>query len=167
MKRVLGISLVVGSLAWIGPAGAATYSPFGNLEAGDCAYEAFANLELHEFPNAQITTKEVMTAYHQGHDQGFQVFPYMMSVGFDGHTIDAIASGSITTKAQIITAVPLGGVWATISDGNHAVAIIGADRRYVTIVDDGIVEHWSWGNFYHWQGTFPLMYAVQWSTSLP
>ena len=142
------------------------YSPFGNLQRGDCAYAAMANLELHAFTSAHITTKMVIRAYNQGHDLGYNVFPYMMSTGFDGHTIDAITSGPIFTKAQIITGVAGGGVWSTLSDGSHAVAVIGADRRYITIVDDGIIEHWSWGNFWYWQGGNVLMYAVQWSTSL-
>jgi hypothetical protein len=169
MKKRLLALCVLASLAFVVPAGAAVhpaYSAFGNIypyNDGDCGYEAMANLELHEFPTAHITTKEVITAWHQGHDNGYNIFPFMMSTGFDGHTIDAIVNGGITTKAQIIAGVAGGGVWTTMDDGTHAAAIIGADRRFATVIDDGIVEHWTWSNFYWNQGGNVLMYAVTWA----
>jgi hypothetical protein len=165
-KVVLGVSLAAGfgvlCVIGPGPAGASTYQSFGNLKYGDCAYEAMANLELHEFPGLKITTNEVVRAWREGDKQGFNVIPYMMSTGFDGKTIGAITNGSLTSKSQIIQAVANGGAWATISDSSHAVAIIGADRRFITIVDDGIIEHWSWGTFKYWQGSPNLVYPIVW-----
>jgi hypothetical protein len=166
MRKAIGVSVAGAALAWLWfnplPASASTYQSFGNLKYGDCAYEAMANLELHEFPGLKITTNEVVRAWREGHKQGFNIFPYMMTTGFDGEKISPMLSGGITTKEQIIQGVANGGVWSTLSNGSHAVAIIGADRRFVTIVDDGIIEHWSWGNFHYWQGNDVLMYAVTW-----
>jgi hypothetical protein len=177
MKKLFFVGVIIAflvSVAAMGAAAGATYSPFGNLKVGDCAYESMANLELHEFPWVHITTKDVVDAYFRGHENGYSAIPYMMTTGFGGQTILPIPSGTLedqfglsdaAMKAAIIQGVANGGVWSTVMDGLHAVAIIGADLHHVTIVDDGIVEHWSWGNFWWNQGPAGdnTMYAVTWN----
>lgn len=165
-RSKVGLAAVgVSSLAWLWfnplPAGASNiYSPFGNLRVGDCADEAMANLTLHEYPWATITTNEVIRAFRKDQGDPVNVLTYEMNTGFDGFKISGFQL--ITTREQIIEGVAGGGVWSGVDDNSHAVAVIGADRRFVTIVDDGIIEHWSWSNFYWNQGANPVMYSITW-----
>lgn len=157
MKRLLLLTIAMMVLI-VGPASASSYGVFGNLWTGDCQFEADANLIIHEFPQAHVTTAEVLRAYDDA--KGLNLYSglnYLQYVGFDGYTATWT---QITTKAQVIYAADHGGVWATMFNGSHAVGIIAANATSLVTVDDGIVQHQSWANWYWFAGRQVQIYAA-------
>jgi hypothetical protein len=165
------------------PAFAQKYNQFANLNGvGDCQYETGANLILHEFPSAKITTNEVVSAFTQygAAWDGQQVQQsngswlneglwagqeFLISHGFDGHRAKSITEIS---QAQVPLAAQNGGV-EVVNNGpvrQHVFAIIGASKTHVVIVDDGFTYHysWAWVNYAYTQDSETLQYyAVSWS----
>ena len=173
MRRLLPLGVACGLLSLASPSGAATprYSSFGNLDGvGDCQYETAANLILHEFPSANVTTSEVESAYNT--NGGAFISPlwegqqFLVSQGFDGHTARLITQ--VTDRSSIIAAANSGGVEVTNLGPvrMHMFAIIAANRTHVVIVDDGFVYHYSWAWLdyaYTQDGETLTYYAVKWS----
>ena len=163
IKRILAISLLF-ILLPLSSASAAPnphYGTFGNLKYGDCMYEAMANLELHEFPTADITVKEVLAAW-RGNSK-INVMQYMIGTGYDGYTVNHITH--ITTRAGLIYAANHGGAWTTMFFGSHAAAIIHASSRGVTIVDDGIIEHFTWRQYTLQTGRPLWVWGITWNST--
>ena len=134
------------------------YSDFGNLEYGDCGYEVGANLILHEYPTAKITTNEVVRAWREyGAANAMQ---YLTDIGFDGHRL---IFTSITTKAQVIASAKLG-VYAGAWDDTHVVAIIQANPKKLTTLDDGLFQAMTWSNWWWEEDHVVDDYAVSFQT---
>jgi hypothetical protein len=162
--------VIFASLGITTPAFAQKYNQFANLEGvGDCQYETGANLVLHEFPSAKITTNEVVDAYNtfggafnsplwEGQD-------FLISQGFDGHRASSITPIS---QAQVPYAASHGGVEVTNLGPvrMHAFALIAANKTHVVLVDDGFVYHYTWA-WFHWaytrDGEQLAYYAVTWA----
>jgi hypothetical protein len=149
-------------------AGASTpaYGGFDNSRYGDCAFAVIANLTIHEYPAAAISTANVLDAWGFKGGQPFLVsLDFVESTGFDGHTA---TFQQVTTLPGIINAANHGGVWATWWNGTHAVAIIAATSSTVTFVNSNAIQFgetvqtvpWSvwWGN----TGKDWYDYAINW-----
>src|SRR5580704_4962188 len=159
------------------------YQSFGNLAGvGDCGYESDANLILHEWPKARITTPEVERAY-QAYGNEFagqsvtsdggqnwtltglwEAQLYLISTGFAGHRASSIVQ---IDQVQVPAATQGGGV-EVVNDGpvrQHVFDIIAANATHVVIVDDGFVYHytWTWLNYAYTQdGETLTYYGVTW-----
>ena len=179
MKKTLAVGVAGSALIWLWfnplPVNASVlpqYQAFGNIEpwnVGDCQYEAAANLLKFEYPQANVTTNEVIRAYReQGSsnpalDGDTDALTFLMNYGFDGYKLGIF--NQIYTRQQIIADASQGGVWATFNDEGHAVAIIAANSKRVTFVDDGLIQSWTWSNWKWWRGHPYAMYALTWNTS--
>jgi hypothetical protein len=179
MKKTLAVGVAGSALIWLWfnplPVNASVlpqYQAFGNIEpwnVGDCQYEAAANLLKFEYPQANVTTNEVIRAYReQGSsnpalDGDTDALTFLMNYGFDGYKLGIF--NQIYTRQQIIQDASQGGVWATLNDEGHAVAIIAANSKRVTFVDDGLIQSWTWSNWKWWRGHPYAMYALTWNTS--
>lgn len=183
-KAVALCGVIFASVGITTPAFAQKYNQFANLEGiGDCQYETGANLILHEFPKAKITTNEVVSAFTQ-YGAGFEGQSvstdggstwtlqglwagqnFLISHGFDGHRAKSITEIS---QAQVPLAAQNGGV-EVVNNGpvrQHVFAIIGASKTHVVIVDDGFTYHysWAWVNYAYTQDGEGLTYfAVRWA----
>lgn len=152
---------------WVFAAGAAEtkpYSDFGNFSIGDCGYETDANLILHEYPKAKITTDEVESAYDNlgnlfaGTDvttDGGEIWTaqglwtaqnYLISTGFDGHRASSITQ--VFTLGQEVAAANGGGLQVVVTGPTlmHVFGVIHANAKELTQLDDGTITHltWSW-----------------------
>ena len=165
MRRSLAAVAVLTTLAVASSAGATPrYQPFGNLQFNDCQYESAANLVLHQFPGAKISTGEVLRAFKANGIVGPDATPagldYLENVGFDGHRANAEV---ITTRAQIIAAANAGGVFVTLGWG-HAVAIVHANPRELDVVDDGADPPMTWSNWHEmYAAPGTVYYALTWA----
>jgi hypothetical protein len=190
MRKSLAAVAVFATLANVSLAGAAgihqraPYQAFGNLSGvGDCGYESDANLVLHRWPRARITTDEVESAYDNlgnlfaGTDvttDGGEIWTaqglwtaqnYLLSKGFGGHRATSIVQ--VTTRATEIASANDGGL-EVVNEGPvrmHVFDIIAANRTHVVIVDDGYVYHysWAWLDWAYTQNSETLSYyAVTW-----
>jgi hypothetical protein len=141
MKRLLSALVILSSpFALANVAGASTpaYGAFANARFGDCAFAAIANLTMHEYPAATISTANVLDAWGFKGGQPFLVsLDFVEDTGFDGHTA---TFEQVTTLPQIINAANHGGVWATWWNGTHAVAIIAATPTTVTFVNSNAIQ---------------------------
>jgi len=148
------------------------FQSFGNFNLGDCQYETAANLILSQWPKSKITTAEVVSAYNtygsaMNPDNLWAGQDYLISTGFAGHQAKSITP--ITTKYQIVQAANHGGVEVTNLGPvrMHIFAIISANAKQVTIVDEGFVYRYNWAEFnydYTQQGETLQFYAVTWAS---
>ncbi len=139
------------------------FGSFGNYQVGDCQYETEANLVLNEWPTSVITTQDVLGAYYANGEDAAQNF--FLSTGFDGHRASAVTP--IFNRTQIIYAADHGGVEVVQTDGllSHMFAMIRANSRQVTLVNEGIVYIFPWWYFlkvYDSSGSSLTYYAVTW-----
>ena len=123
------------------------YNAFGNNVVGDCLYAAEANLVMHEYPNAVITTAQVEAASVANGQDGF--INYFETTGYGGYTIAGISPTPLFTISEWNNAAHTSGVMAIMhltpasyggtKPANHAYAVIGMDTRYVEVVSWGKV----------------------------
>ena len=164
----------------------APFQSFDNANIGDCQYETAANLVLAEWPKAHITTAEVVTAYNAYGAlwQGQQVQQpdgswlneglwagqnYLIDHGFAGHRAASITQ--VTTRYAMVQGANHGGLEVTIIGSTlmHVLGIIQANAKELTVVDDGIIYHYTWAGFantYTANGTNSEVltyYAVKWA----
>ena len=128
------------------------YGMFGNDVVDDCSEVASANLTIHEFHDARITTAQVETAWQLTQGWTDAANTYMETTGFGGHTIKAVIP--VTTQAQMIHYANEGGVWAEFFGPSlaapqwmHDVAVIGANASQITYVTGGEVVSESWAQW--------------------
>jgi hypothetical protein len=145
----------------------ARYSSFGNGnpntsftngDAGDCAFAADANLVRMHWPNAPITAASVVKDW-SNFNVSLGGLGYLEGYGFDGHHI--VAYSPVSTRAQIIKAANTSGIYAVILGGEHAVAVIGADRQGIRFVTWGKVIFSTWAQWKSYAVT--SMDAVTWA----
>lgn len=149
--------VLVAALAMTSSAGAATlkttkpYSSFDNFKIGDCQYETAANLVLSRWPDAKISTAEVVSAYDttegawDSSDDLWGGQDYLLDTGFAGHRASSITLLG-PGLASVVAAANAGGV-EVVNMGpvrEHMFAIIHATSTTATVVDDGYVYHYSW-----------------------
>lgn len=160
----------------------APFSSFGNWAGiGDCQYETAANLTLAEFPKTKISTAEVVSAFNRYGDlwQGTQVQQsdgswlnqglwagqnFLISQGF-GHRASI---SQAVTLSQMVYGANHGGLEVSITGPNlmHMLGIIHANAKEMTVVDDGVIYHYTWTGFtakYEADGSALAFYAVTWS----
>ena len=184
MKKLL--TLIVLSLLIASPAGATTYrqtlspngtlevtkpfQPFGNFQTGDCQYEIDANLILFHWPKSTITTAEVENAYNTNgaafnSDGLWEGQDFLISTGFAGHHARSVTEA--TNRGQIVYAANHGGVLVDNLGPvrMHTFAIIRANTKQLTVLDDGYIDRYNWPQFiydYTQQGETLTYYAVKW-----
>lgn len=163
-SRLLTICVLAVSAFWCAMPASATgvhYGTFGNLTYPDCQYEAAANLVLSQFPQAQITTNEVLRAWREFGINALAGLTYLEDYGFDGY--HAATANLVTGKSAIIAAANGGGIWADLSWG-HVVAVVHANPREVTVVDDGLVTVNTWQEFYRfYDAPQSALFAISWA----
>jgi hypothetical protein len=153
---IAATAVIFASVGITTPAFAQKYQAFGNGTLEDCTYETVANLTLHEYPNAHITTAEVIAAWDPNSTGGGNDSPvngidpsqlFMQATGFDGHRAKS-ATREVFSQPQLVFAANHGGIYVSVTGPvlNHAFAIIGATRTMVTMVNDGqvVTQSWSW-----------------------
>lgn len=137
------------------------YSAFGNNTLGDCTYAAEANLVRWKWPNAPITTSQVVDAWQA---QPGLALTYFVTTGFGGHRIAGFSEyDSVMNRPEVQAAIEGGGLiaWVETPWGFHAVAIIGATVTGPVAVTWGQVQHWTWTQ---WVEAFSSAYAVTWAS---
>lgn len=162
----------------------APFQAFGNTSGvGDCQYETAANLTLAEYPKAKITTSQVEGAFSTYGDlfQGQQVTTdggqdwtltglwagqnYLIDHGYDGHRASVT---QVTTRYAEVQGANHGGLEVTATGPNlmHMFGILQANAQRVTVVDDGVIYHYSWtalATHYDFGGDTLAFYAVKWA----
>jgi hypothetical protein len=147
------------------------FQSFGNFTNGDCQYETAANLILAQWPTSVITTSEVLAAYRSNGiawgSNGLEAGQnYLISTGFDGHHAASITT--LNTRQSIIDAANNGGVEVQTLGQNygHMFAMIQADSKNVTLVDEGFVYHytWKWLMWAYTQNETLTFQAVKWAS---
>jgi hypothetical protein len=151
------------------------FGTFDNNLLADCQYAAAANLVIAEFPQAVITTDEVVTAFDT-YGIGW-ISPYwagqwyLMNVGFDG-----FEASSVTTinEDQVEAAANNGGVevelWEQTLDpsvmASHDIDIVSATSTDVFVVNSwyASVQDYSWANWNTMIAPYVIAYsAVTWN----
>jgi hypothetical protein len=202
-KVAIGASLAVGfgvlCVVGPGPAGASTqtldstqaeeqmflaanpaspvsmYGVWDNNLLPDCQYAAAANLVIAEFPQAVITTDEVVTAfdtYGIGWIGSYWAGQwYVVNVGFDGHQANSVTT---INESQVLPAANQGGVevqiseqaWGQPANLSHDIAIVKATSTDVFIVNSwyATVQDYSWANWNTMIAPYVIAYsAVTWN----
>jgi hypothetical protein len=167
-KVLITLVTLFSLLALATPANANSYSPFGNNHVPDCAFATDAYLVLHEYPNAKITTAEVVSAWRSqfpGPNSG--PIGYLQQTGFDGHVISGSTDLPLT-RAAIIAGAANGGISAGVWGGTHAVAIIAADRKGIRIVNAGQIQFVVWSKVFNPRDLWLVQaIGVTWPVSSP
>src|ERR1039458_5432408 len=203
MKKTLAIGITGSALIWLAfnplPAGASmnqaegvqrggpnaifpvvvpSYGTFGNASDGDladCQYAVMANLTIAEFPQAQITTDEVVAAYNT-YGVG-RISPYwagqwyVVNVGYDGFRASSVTTINFD---QVESAANAGGVEVQISEQalggpanlSHDFAIVKASSSDVFVVNSwyASVQDYSWANWNTMMAPYVIAYsAVTWN----
>jgi hypothetical protein len=146
------------------------FKSFGNFTNGDCQYETAANLVLARWPDSIITTAEVLNAYRthgvnwDPNGDGLEAGQdYLVSAGFSGHRAASVVQ--ISGRRRVIYAADHGGV--EVATTTHMFAMIRANSKTLTLVDDGFVYNFSWAWFtyaYSVTGATLSFYAVRWGS---
>jgi hypothetical protein len=151
------------------------YGVWDNNLLPDCQYAAAANLVIAEFPQAVITTDEVVTAfdtYGIGWIGSYWAGQwYLMNVGFDG-----FEASSVTTinEDQVEAAANNGGVevelWEQTLDpsvmATHDIDIVSATQTDIYVVNSwyATVQDYSWANWNTMMAPYVIAYsAVTWN----
>lgn len=142
--------IAVPSVASAASQSASPYQAWGNKNVGDCPFAALANLVRSHWPTAPITTNEVIRDWRT-YDTTIGALPFLFEYGLAGHRIESFAP--VTTRSAFIEAANSGGVFATILEGTHAVAVVGANAKGVYFVTWGTEI---WVNWAGWQGLDPV-----------
>lgn len=130
------------------------YGTFGNGRVGDCAVVAIANLEQARWPHVEITTKEIVTIWHQTSSDGIAALNYAENVGISGHKIaswEIIPSNKSSIAAALARDEQVYGTFAVLAPTvsgfqtiGHAAAIVSDDRSGYDAVMWGTLTHERW-----------------------